>query len=156
MRPDQAGEVRRMIHTVAHDIFHDRDTLEETLAYYATAWPLVDLDDVQHNYFDNGGALLVMVDEERVVGSGGLVRLEEGVGEIRRLWFLPEYQGRGLGYQMMMRLLELAREKGYHTVRLETSPSYQKRAYDFYRRLGFYEIPRYGDEDDDIGMELII
>lgn len=56
---------------------------------------------------------------------------------------------------MMMRLLKMARELGYHKVRLETSPAYQQRAFAFYQRLGFTVIPLYkGDEEDDTGMEL--
>jgi N-acetylglutamate synthase-like GNAT family acetyltransferase len=49
----------------------------------------------------------------RIIGTGALQRLDETTGEIKRVWLLPEYQGQGLGYQMMARLIETAREKGY-------------------------------------------
>lgn len=152
----QSNEVRRMMYTVANDLFHDRPTLEEAIDYYSYEWPLPDLDDIQANYCDKNGAFFVWVDDGRVVGSGALKKLEEKVGEIKRLWLLPEYQGRKLGYQMMQKLMAVAREKGYALLRLETSPAYQPRAYAFYHKLGFYDIPRYGDEDDDIGMELVL
>jgi hypothetical protein len=41
-------------------------------------------------------------------------------------------------------------------MRLETDRLVQARAVEFYKRLGFYEIPRYGDDPDDMGMELIL
>jgi ribosomal protein S18 acetylase RimI-like enzyme len=47
-------------------------------------------------------------------------------------------------------------QKGYSRMRLETDPEYQNRAFDFYKRLGFYEISRYGDDEDDIAMEMIL
>jgi ribosomal protein S18 acetylase RimI-like enzyme len=68
---------------------------------------------------------------------------------------LPEYHGKGLGYRMMLELLSFAREKGYERIRLETDPVYQKRAVEFYKRLGFYEIPiSNATDDEDILMEL--
>jgi ribosomal protein S18 acetylase RimI-like enzyme len=41
-------------------------------------------------------------------------------------------------------------------MRLETDRSTQSRAYEFYKRLGFTEIPRYSDNEDDIAMEMIL
>ncbi len=158
LQPEQVAEVKRMIYTVAHELFHDEETVEATIARYSHSWPLQDIDDFQHRYCDNGGVFLVMVDGDgesrRIIGSGAFKRLEENVCEIKRLWFLPEYHGQGLGYRMMQALLALARENGYTVARLETSPTAQQRAYAFYHRLGFYDIPRYGDDTDDIGMEL--
>ncbi len=156
LRPEQVAEAKRVIYTVAYGIFHDRDTLEETIAYYESVWKLKDVDDYKHGYIENGGTFLVTMDNARIVGTGALRRLEENVGEIKRLWLLPEYQGRGWGYRMMTRLLEVARQKSYTIIRLETSSSYQQRAIQFYRRMGFYEIPRFGDDPDDVAMEMVL
>ena len=57
---------------------------------------------------------------------------------------------------MMQELFKIAHNKGYKIMRLETDPVFQQRAVEFYKRLGFYEIPRYGDDPDDMGMELIL
>ena len=156
LRPEQVAEAKRVIYTVAHELYHERDTLEESIAYYEAALTLKDVEDFQHSYVENGGVFLVITDIERIIGTGALRRLEDTVGEIKRLWLLPEYHGRGLGYRMMTRLLAFAREQGYAKVRLETSSSYQRRAYQFYRRLGFYEIPRLSDEPGDVAMELVL
>ena len=145
-----------MIYTVAHAVFHDPRTLEETIAGYQETWPLRDLDEVETRYFGAGGTFLVMTDAGRIIGTGGIRRLEEGVCEVKRLWFLPAYHGQGLGYRMMLALLDRARALGYATARLETAPAYQPRAYAFYHRLGFHDIPRYGDDPDDVGMEMAL
>jgi ribosomal protein S18 acetylase RimI-like enzyme len=154
MRPEQAAEARRVIYTTAHAVFHEPGTLEETFARYQKSWPIPDIEDFQRAYFEDGGVFLVTVEVGRIIGTGALKRLEEGVGEIKRVWLLPEYHGQGHGYRMMMALLEAARQRGYRMVRLQTSPAYQQQAFDFYKRLGFREIPRYGDDPDDVGMEL--
>jgi putative acetyltransferase len=165
IQPDQTAEARRVIYATAHAIFHDGETLEDTIHHYQEHWPLRDLDKVVEEYFENGGTFLVMMEQGRIIGTGALkkfpadealpgdTRLEK-ICEIKRLWFLPEYHGQGLGYQMMQALLAEARQRGYTVARLQTSPAYQQRAYDFYHRLGFYDIPRYGDDLDDVGMEM--
>jgi GNAT superfamily N-acetyltransferase len=159
MKAEQVAEARRVIYATAHAVFHEAETLEATTARYATTWPLRDLDDYQHAYVENRGVFLVLMSGGRIIGTGALHLLEEGdpgpdVGEIKRVWLLPEYHGQGLGYRMMMALLDAARERGYKKVCLQTSPAYQQRAFAFYQRLGFREIPRYGDDPDDVGMEL--
>jgi ribosomal protein S18 acetylase RimI-like enzyme len=156
LRPEQIHEARRVIYATAHHLFHDEDTLEKTIARYQETWPLRDIDDYQNVYCNHGGVFLVAMDGGRIIGTGALRRLDDQTGEIKRLWVLPEYQGRGFGYQLMSALLEAARQAAYSRLRLETSPQYQPRAVAFYRRLGFYEIPRYGDDPDDIGMEMIL
>ena len=156
LRPEQVAEAKQVIYTVAHEVFHDKETLEESIAYYEADWTLKDVEDFEHSYLENGGTFLVTTDRGRIIGTGALRRLEDRIGEIKRLWLLPEYQGRGLGYRMMTRLLEVAHAQGYTKIRLETSASYQKRAYQFYRRLGFYDIPRFGDDPDDVAMELVL
>ena len=88
-----------------------------------------------------------------MIGTGAIRYLESGVCELKRFWFLPAFHGTGLGAMLLARLEEIAREMGYHSMRLETSPLYQPRAYAFYHKYGFFDIPRYGDDPDDIGME---
>lgn len=154
IRPDQIEETRRMIYTVAHHTFRQTETLEDTITRYHTTWPLHDLDEVQQRYFDDGGAFLVLTEAGRVIGAGGIHRLEDGVCEVKRVWLLPQYHGQGLGYRIMTALLDQARVLGYHTARLQTAPAYQPRAYAFYHRMGFRDIPGYGDDPDDVGMEL--
>jgi len=156
LRSDQIAEAKFVIYSTAHELFHEQDTLEEAVAYYTQTWALLDIDDFQNSYLSNGGTFLVISEGGRIIGTGALRRLEEKIGEIKRLWLLPEYQGQGLGYRMIMQLLALAREKGYTRLRLQTSPAYQARAFNFYLRLGFYEIPRYSDDEADVGMELVL
>jgi len=155
LQPEQADEVRQMIYLVAHEMFHDHETLEETLAHYEESWPLHDIGEMPNKYTpEHGGAFLVMTEEGRVIGSGGIRRLDAEACELKRFWFLPEYHGQGHAYRLFAALVEIARQSGYRAMRLETAPQYQPRAYAFYKRQGFYDIPRYGDDGDDVGMEM--
>ena len=156
IREHEIPEAKRVIFTVAFELFGGADTLEESIAKFSAQGKLAEIDEFQKNYFDNGGTFLVTVLGNRIIGTGAIKYLEEGVCEIKRMWLLREYHGQGYGYQMMQRLLSVARESGYSVVRLETDPIVQTRAVNFYKKIGFYEIPRYGDDPDDVGMEIIL
>lgn len=159
IRPIQEHEVpeaKRVIFKVAFEVFGEASTLEESIAKYSAQGKLREMDDVQKNYFENGGAFLVTVDAEHIIGTGAIRYLEDGICELKRMWLLTEYHGQGHGYRMMQKLLGIAREKGYKSMRLLTDRIVQRQAIAFYERLGFYEIPSFGDDPDDMGMEMIL
>lgn len=159
IRPIQQHEVpeaKRVIFSVAFEIFREASTLEESIAKYSAQGKLSEMDDVQKNYFNNGGTFLVTVSDGRIIGTGAIRFLEEGVCELKRLWLLLEYNKQGHGYRMMEELLRIARQKGYKAMRLLTDPIVQKNAVEFYKRLGFYVIPSFGDDPDDMGMEMML
>ncbi|MEP0881429.1 GNAT family N-acetyltransferase [Trichocoleus sp. ST-U3] len=116
-----------------------------------------DIDDVQSHYFDNKGTFLVLIDEERVVGSGAIRRLSDDICELKRMWFLKDYRGRGLGTKMAQMLLDFARITAYKKVRLDTiDEQKQAQALKLYQRLGFYFIDRYNEGHCTVFMEKIL
>jgi len=155
IKPDEWLIAKRVVYRVAQDVFNDSRPLDETMAFYEERGELKDMDNVEQSYFRNGGIFLVMTEDNTIIGTGAIRKLEEGVCELKRLWLLTEYQRKGLGYRMMQELLSFARGKGYQYVRLETDPVFQKRAIEFYKRLGFYEVPIPNAIDgEDILMEM--
>jgi len=154
IRPEEATAAKQMIYRVAHEIFNDPRLLEESIAYHESRAELKDMDDIQRNYFENGGIFLIMLDDDQPICTGAIRKLENNVCELKRLWLLTPYHGQGLGYRMLQELFSIAREKGYKRIRLETDAIHQSRALDFYRRIGFYEIPRYTDRTDEVAMEM--
>jgi len=155
IEPDEWIIAKQLIYRVAHIIFNDARPLEDSMAYGESNGWLKDMNDIQQAYFNNDGIFLVMIDENQLICTGAIRKFEDKICELKRLWLLPDYHGKGLGYRMMQELLLFAREKGYERIRLETDPVYQKRAVEFYKRLGFYEvqIPN-ATEDEDILLEM--
>jgi putative acetyltransferase len=98
----QSEEVKHLIFAVCDEIFQ---VSEETIRCFDS---MSDIDDVYSHYFDNGGTFLVLMDEGRVVGSGAIRRLDEEICELKRMWFLKEYRGRGLAKKMVQTLLDFA------------------------------------------------
>ena len=156
IRPIQNGEipaVKQIIHTVAFNIFGFDGTLEESIRHFEELGIHQDLEDIQTHYFDKGGTFLVTLDGEQVIGSGALRKLDENTVELKRMWLLEAYHGQGIGYRLLIQLFDFAREMGYTQIRLQTSPE-QIQALDFYRRVGFYEIPCYNEDVGEISMEI--
>ncbi|MEP0782010.1 GNAT family N-acetyltransferase [Microcoleus sp. ZQ-A2] len=113
-----------------------------------------DIDDVYSHYLDKGGTFLVLLDQERVVGSGAIRRLNDDICELKRMWFLKEYRGRGLAKNMVQLLLDFARNAGYKKVRLDLfDEQKQAQALEFYKRIGFYAIAPYNDSFCTVFME---
>ena len=155
IKPGEATTAKRVIYRVAHEIFKDSRTLDQAIAYYDSRGELKDMDNIQKNYFENGGIFLVLEDEAQIVGTGAIRQLQGKICELKRLWLLTEYHRKGLGYRMLQELLTVAREMGYERIRLETDAVFQKRAVQFYKQIGFYQIPiPNATPDEDILMEL--
>lgn len=156
IKPEEATDAKRVIYRVAHEIFKDQRSLDQSIAYHESRGELKDMDDIQKNYFENGGIFLVLTENDQIIGTGAIRGLEDKICELKRLWLLSEYHSQGLGYRMLQELLSFAKAKGYQRMRLETDLEAQRRAVDFYKRNGFYEIPSYSDRTDDIAMETIL
>lgn len=159
IRPIKTDEIRlakELIYRVAHAVFQDTRPLEESIAFYEARGQLHDMDELQQAYLGDSGIFLVMTEDDRIIGTGAIRKIDEEICELKRLWLLVEYHGKGLGYRMMQELLAFARTRGYSRMRLETDQVAQSRAFNFYKRLGFCEIPRYSDNADDVAMEMML
>jgi carbonic anhydrase len=78
----------------------------------------------------------------QVAGMGGIRALRPGVAEMKRVYVRPEFRGSGLGRAVVERLIADAREFGFETMFLDTSPTLTA-ARGLYARLGFAPIPPY-------------
>jgi putative acetyltransferase len=157
IKPIQAQQIsaaKRVMAEVCNEIWKLRPTVDDLLAEFDRTGEFVDLNDLQAVYFDNGGTFMVIVDDERVVGTGGIKRLDEEVCELKKMWILRDYRAQGLGVKIALELLRFAEESGYRKVRLEVyDPPKQQRAIAFYKTLGFSEIPLYRDSPALLAME---
>lgn len=86
--------------------------------------------------------LVVAVDDENLVGSVELKRLDPSTAEVKRLYVVPSYRGRGIGRALVERLIHEARTEGFATLRLGVAP-FHERARALYRDIGFVDTDRY-------------
>ncbi|MBD0262026.1 MAG: GNAT family N-acetyltransferase [Tolypothrix sp. Co-bin9] len=143
-------EVKQIIFAVCSEIFQ---VPEEVIRNY----DMSDIDDVRSHYLDNKGTFLVLVDDDKVVGCGGIRRLNDDICELKRMWLLKDYRGQGFGKKMAQMLLDFAKKAGYKKVRLDCGDEQkQAQAVNLYKQLGFYVIERYNDSICTVFMEKIL
>ena len=150
IRSHQIERVKSIILEVCQEIF---EVSEIVIQQYDD---MSDIDKMRSHYLENQGTFLVLTDNETVVGSGGIRRLDDSICELKRMWILQDYRGRGWGMKMAQMLLDFANKTGCKKVRLDVvREQKQARAIAFYKNLGFYQIERYNDGPCTIFMEKI-
>jgi len=101
-----------------------------------------EVDHLWQAYTVPGAAYFVLERDGAVLGGGGVAALEggpEGTCELRKMYFLPEARGLGLGERMLRHCLEAARGLGYRQCYLETLTGMDA-AMRLYAKLGFRPI----------------
>jgi GNAT superfamily N-acetyltransferase len=85
----------------------------------------------------------VAFDGERAVATGGLRPLDDGHGEVKRMYVDPAYRGSGVAGRMLRALEQDARDRGWDRLVLETGDTMLP-AQRFYAREGYTPIPPFG------------
>ena len=91
-----------------------------------------------------GGTFVVVFEDGRPVAGGGIKRLGDEVGEIKRMYVVPEARSRGLARVLLGALEDAARDLGYARVRLDTGPR-QPHARALYESTGYHAVAPYND-----------
>ena len=93
--------------------------------------------DNPHKYIlDPGGAILLAVEDERVLGVVALVMMGEGSVELAKMGVRPEAQGKGAGRMLVASAIATARAMGMARVYIETNSKLGP-ALKLYRDAGF-------------------
>jgi GNAT superfamily N-acetyltransferase len=97
-----------------------------------------------------GGAFVVGTLDEMPACGGGVKALGDGVAEIKRMYVLPRFRGRGLGQALLAALEAAARDLGHGVARLDS----QGHTWPLYRDAGYRRVPDYnGNPHADIWGE---
>jgi GNAT superfamily N-acetyltransferase len=116
-----------------------------------------ELESLPEMYGPPKGVLLLAYVEDEPVGVVGLREFEQGIAEMKRMYVLEGYQGRGIGKALTQAFLDHARDLGYQSVRLDSIRELDG-ALRLYRRFGFEEIEpyRFNPHPEAVFMELRI
>jgi ribosomal protein S18 acetylase RimI-like enzyme len=95
-------------------------------------------DDPEGTVLDEGGVILMVQAESDIVGTGSLFKLEEATFEIAKMAVTAGWQGRGVGEQLVLALMERAKKMGANRLFIVSNTSLE-RAIRLYRRHGFVD-----------------
>jgi GNAT superfamily N-acetyltransferase len=100
---------------------------------------------------------LCLFNESIVIGTIAVNKLEEKKCELRSVYLLEEYHGKGLGTKMMTEAICHARDCGFYEMYLDTISSISQKAIKMYQRFGFVETERYKNaKRSDVFMKLAL
>jgi GNAT superfamily N-acetyltransferase len=88
-------------------------------------------------------ALVARADDGEALGCGALRALAVDAAEVKRMYVAPAARGRGVAKALLAELEDVARRRGWTTLRLETGPR-QPEAIGLYSRAGYQPIAAFG------------
>ena len=125
------------------------ELIAELEAYLVPLYPA----ESRHGYsveklLREGVAFFVIRQDGAAAGCGGVQPVDDGYGEIKRMYVRPAFRGLGLGKRMLEHLADHARAQGLPCLRLETG-IHQQEAIRLYEGFGFTRIPPFGPYRED-------
>lgn len=142
---DDLDAARRLFHEYVGELDFDLDFQDVDR----------ELETLPGPYAPPAGAILLAEVDDEPVGVVAVQPLDDvGVCEMKRLYVRPAHRNKGLGRRLAEAIVEVARDLGYDTMRLDTVAS-MTAARTVYRSLGFEERPPYYHNplDDVVYME---
>ena len=106
-----------------------------------------DMSNINEAYMKNG-CMWCLYDANLLIGTVAVKNISanksEKIIELKRMFVLKEYQGKGYGRLLLETAIAYAREEGYDKIFLDTRIELRA-AIDLYRKYGFVETPAYND-----------
>lgn len=101
-----------------------------------------ELVSLEKMYGPPHGGILCAVDNGLYIGTAGVRRISPEIGELKRMYVKPAYQGKGVGKMLLEEAINLAKKCGYQKLWLDTLNTMEA-AMLLYKNAGFNEIPAY-------------
>lgn len=101
-----------------------------------------ELEHLPGDYAPPSGCILLADYSGNCVGCVALRPLDDAICEMKRLYVLPEFRGKHIGYALANAIIAEAKHIGYRRMRLDTVASMSS-ARGLYAQLGFYSIAAY-------------
>lgn len=114
-----------------------------------------EVDAMFEAYSQPRRAYFVVEQNGRIIGGGGVAPLQGGdeqTCELRKMYFLPEGRGRGIGQEILNRCLDAARRFGYKICYLETTEQ-MSAARKLYEKNGFVRLTKRMGETGHFGCD---
>jgi putative acetyltransferase len=97
----------------------------------------------QFNRIDLIPYVIIAYEAGRPVGCGAIKKFSDAAMEVKRMYVLPEWRGKGIASEVLANLEHWAKELGYVKCVLETGKR-QPEAIELYTRRGYAVIANYG------------
>lgn len=105
-----------------------------------------------------GGNIFFVKDDDKILATVALMKMEEGVFELTKMAVSPEARGKNIGQKLMRHALDYAKQQGWKKLIIYSNRKLEN-AIHIYKKFGFEEIPieknnPYGRGDIKMKLEL--
>lgn len=97
----------------------------------------------QYNKIDKIKYTVVVFENEKPAACGAIKEYAPGIMEVKRMYTIPEYRGKGIATKVLIELENWASELSYSKCILETGKK-QPEAIALYKKNGYKLIPNFG------------
>jgi ribosomal protein S18 acetylase RimI-like enzyme len=101
-----------------------------------------ELKNIAITYAPPCGNCWLAIHDGQAIGCIALRPITEHIGELKRMYVMPDFQEKGIGQSLLDVATNYALEQGYQSLRLDTLKSMEP-AMNLYRKNGFVEIQAY-------------
>jgi N-acetylglutamate synthase-like GNAT family acetyltransferase len=98
------------------------------------------LGDPEKFIINPGGNIFFVREEDQIIGTVALMKMEEGVFELTKMAVTPAVQGKKIGQKLMAYTIDYAKNKGWKSLILYSNRKLENAIY-IYAKYGFKEIP---------------
>lgn len=106
----------------------------------------------------DNGCFWWLLDDDKMIGTIAIRMIDDAnmIVELKKMFVLPEYQGKGYGRLLLEYAVKYARAQQYQKICLDTRKQFSV-AQHLYRSVGFQETDRYNDnEHAELYFELVL
>ena len=132
------GQIKLMFREYFGWIIEDNDI---NLSYQGVE---AELDNLPGDFSPPEGCLLIAEIKGSPIGCVALRSFKPGICEMKRLFVKPEGRGKGIGRALAKKIIQEAKNKGYHKMLLDTG-DFMVAAQSLYSSLGFKTADQYYD-----------
>jgi putative acetyltransferase len=104
-------------------------------------------DFEEYNRITNLKTVLLVYDNGHAVACGCFKEFDKSTVELKRMYVIPAFRGRGIASAMVAELETWAQETGHRAAILETGKK-QSEAISMYHKSGYSRIPAYSKETE--------
>jgi len=115
------------------------------------------LDHPRENVIDRGGFIFLLREEDIIIGTAGIFKINDGEYELIKMSVAPQYRGKKFGDMLLEKCINKAKEMNASKLILFSNSNLQT-AIRLYEKFGFkhVEVKDAPFETADIKMELVL
>lgn len=87
-----------------------------------------------------GGTIFFVKENEEIIGTVALMKIEDGIFELTKMAVTPAAQGKKIGQLLMEHTINFAKEKNWEKLIIYSNRKLENAVY-IYKKYGFVEIP---------------